>query len=65
MIGRHLGMMEPTVKVYIGQLMRKFHASNRTQLALSLNVSAEGPVEQAAETAEHRERRFNSLTRSP
>jgi DNA-binding NarL/FixJ family response regulator len=46
MIGRHLGMMEPTVKVYVGQLMRKFHASNRTQLALSLNVSTEGSVEQ-------------------
>ena len=59
MIGRQLGMMEPTVKVYVGQLMRKFHASNRTQLALSLSpdkVSAERSVEQAAETAEHRER---------
>jgi DNA-binding NarL/FixJ family response regulator len=51
-IGRQLGMMEPTVKVYVGQLMRKFHASNRTQLALILNLSALGSVEQAAETAE-------------
>ena len=36
-IARQLGMTEPTVKVYVGQLMRKFHASNRTQLALSLS----------------------------
>ena len=63
MIGRQLGMMEPTVKVYVAQLMRKFHASNRTQLALSLNVSAERSVEQAAETAEQtRVAVDNSLT---
>ena len=34
MIARQLGMMEATVKVHVRQLMRKFHASNRTQLAL-------------------------------
>ncbi len=53
MIARQLGMTEPTVKVYVGHLMRKFRASNRTQLlALSLNldnVSVERSVEQAAE----------------
>ncbi|WP_407120054.1 LuxR C-terminal-related transcriptional regulator [Bradyrhizobium sp. STM 3561] len=34
MIARELGMTEATVKVYVGQLMRKFGATNRTQLAL-------------------------------
>jgi DNA-binding NarL/FixJ family response regulator len=34
-IARQLGMMEGTVKVHIRRLMRKFRASNRTQLALS------------------------------
>lgn len=34
MIARELGMTEATVKVYLGQLMRKFGAANRTQLAL-------------------------------
>jgi DNA-binding NarL/FixJ family response regulator len=34
MIARQLGMMEATVKVHVRQLMRKFRASNRTQLAL-------------------------------
>lgn len=34
MIARELGMTEATVKVYVGQLMRKFGAANRTQLAL-------------------------------
>lgn len=44
MIGRQLGMTEPTVKVCVGQLMRKF--------------------QQAAETAEHRERRLRLITPS-
>jgi DNA-binding NarL/FixJ family response regulator len=35
MIARQLGMMEATVKVHVRQLMRKFRASNRTQLALT------------------------------
>lgn len=34
MIARELGMTEATVKVYVGQLMRKFGVANRTQLAL-------------------------------
>ncbi len=66
MIARQLGMTEPTVKVYVGHLMRKFRASNRTQLlALSLNldnVSVERSVEQAAETADHRERRLRLIS---
>ncbi len=64
-IARQLGMMEPTVKVHVGQLMRKFHAANRTQLALSLsqdNASAQRSMEQAVETAEHRERRLRLIT---
>ncbi len=66
MIARQLGMTEPTVKVYVGQLMRKFGASNRTQLlALSLSLdTAERLVEQAAETAEHRERSLRLITPS-
>jgi DNA-binding NarL/FixJ family response regulator len=34
MIARDLGMTEGTVKVHIRQMMRKYRASNRTQLAL-------------------------------
>ncbi|HZP68711.1 MAG TPA: response regulator transcription factor [Pseudolabrys sp.] len=34
MIARRLGMTEGTVKVHIRQMMRKCHATNRTQLAL-------------------------------
>jgi DNA-binding NarL/FixJ family response regulator len=34
LIARRLGMSEGTVKVHIRQLMRKSHASNRTQLAI-------------------------------
>jgi len=34
LIARQLGMTEGTVKVHIRQMMRKFHVSNRTQLAV-------------------------------
>ena len=34
MIARQLGMMEATVKVHVRKMMKKFRASNRTQLAL-------------------------------
>jgi DNA-binding NarL/FixJ family response regulator len=40
-IARHLGMSEGTVKVHIRQMMRKFHASNRTQLALDWTLASE------------------------
>jgi DNA-binding NarL/FixJ family response regulator len=53
MIARQLGMMEATVKVHVRQLMRKFRASNRTQLALGqsritadVNLLAEGSAQQ-------------------
>jgi DNA-binding NarL/FixJ family response regulator len=40
-IARHLGMSEGTVKVHIRQMMRKFHVSNRTQLALDWALATE------------------------
>ncbi|HET7805256.1 MAG TPA: response regulator transcription factor [Pseudolabrys sp.] len=40
-IARRLGMTEGTVKVHIRQMMRKCRVSNRTQLALGGNPSAE------------------------
>ncbi len=68
MIARKLGMTEATVKVYVGHLMRKFRASNRTQLlARSLNLdnlSTERSVEQAAQAAEHGERTLRLITPS-
>jgi DNA-binding NarL/FixJ family response regulator len=39
-IARQLGMMEGTVKVHLRRLMRKFRASNRTQLALGRGFAA-------------------------
>ena len=42
LIARRLGMTEGTVKVHIRQMMRKCHAANRTQLALSGSFAAEG-----------------------
>ena len=69
MIARRLGMTEGTVKVHMRQMMRKCHASNRTQLALGRTLTVENcstvdnsllaarPVEQngsATFTATHR-----------
>ena len=57
MIARQLGMMEATVKVHVRQLMRKFRASNRTQLALGqsritagVNLLAERSAQQDGST---------------
>ena len=41
MIARRLGMTEGTVKVHIRQMMRKFHVSNRTKLALDGTLATE------------------------
>jgi two-component system, NarL family, nitrate/nitrite response regulator NarL len=40
-IARGLGMMEGTVKVHVRRLMRKFRASNRTQLALGWGLTTD------------------------
>ena len=40
-IARGLGMMEGTVKVHVRRLMRKFRASNRTQLALGWRLTTD------------------------
>ena len=40
-IARELGMTEGTVKVHIRQMMRKFHVSNRTKLALDGAIATE------------------------
>lgn len=40
-IARELGMMEGTVKVHVRRLMRKFRASNRTQLALGWGLTTD------------------------
>jgi DNA-binding NarL/FixJ family response regulator len=40
-IARELGMTEGTVKVHIRQMMRKFHVSNRTKLALDGTLATE------------------------
>jgi DNA-binding NarL/FixJ family response regulator len=77
MIARQLGMMEATVKVHVRQLMRKFRASNRTQLALGQswatadsNFLAERSVQQisgtsfAVEQARHLERSLRLVSPS-
>ena len=77
MIARQLGMMEATVKVHVRQLMRKFRASNRTQLALGQrwatagsNFLAERSAQQisgtsfAAEPARHLERSLRLISPS-
>lgn len=72
LIARELGMTEATVKVYVGQLMRKFGAANRTQLALVGNQGialdctglAEVPVaEECANSADIEERSVEPMLR--
>ena len=50
-IARHLNLTEATVKLYVRQLMKIFHAENRTQLALQASnhpqvrkLAASGPT---------------------
>jgi DNA-binding NarL/FixJ family response regulator len=69
LIARELGMSEATVKVYIGQLMRKFGAANRTQLAVVGNevapdrdVLREGLVEQESATSSELKKSGGSRT---
>ena len=69
LIARELGMSEATVKVYIGQLMRKFGAANRTQLAVVGNevapdrdVLREGLVEQKSATSSELKKSDGSRT---
>ena len=49
-IARQIGMMEGTVKVHVRRLMRKFRASNRTQLALGWGLTTDRSAGRPAHT---------------